>query len=411
MSSVENTLPDDLSFQSEEVARCPWPYFAALREQAPVHRVPGRDVYEVARYEDVRAVSTDFETFSSKRAWLTESLGPETREILADAWPERDVLAGEDPPAQTRNRKLVGYAFTPKRMKVLSDQVYAYANDLVDAFVERGEVDFVAEYANVLPTQVIASLLGVPFEDHERLWNWVRDYMEWTAKALAPLTVERERECARSIVEFQRYAAAQLERLRKNPGENLLSDLARADEAVDEGTMVDIARSVLLAGVETTRGLLSGEVLYLLQHPDQLAKVQADRSLIPGAVEEALRFESPAQRGSRVLTRDAEIAGCPLPAGTYLQLLYGAANRDESAFDRAEEFDVARSPNQHMAFGLGRHFCIGAPLARLEGVATLDVVLSRLKNLRLAPDHAELEYQPNPLMRILKHLHLEWDPE
>jgi len=399
---------EDFEYPSEEIQQCPYPFFAALREQCPVYRVPGRDVVQLSRHDDLRSAIQHWEAASSDRSWLVQEISPEATEILKDAWPQRDLLLGEDPPSQTKHRKLVGYAFTPKRIQPLHDRVTEMADALIDAFVGRGEVDWIAEYADLLPARVITALLGVPFSDHDRIAVFAENYLDWTAKGINPLTLEREIECAHSIVEFQRYVHDQLETLREAPGENLLSDLAVSDE-IDEGIKIDVARSMLVAGVETTRGLLGSSVLLLLQHPEQLALIRRDPTLIAPAVEEALRFESPAQRASRWLKDELEVDGETVSPGRYMQLLLGSANRDERVFERPDEFDITRPDvDRHLAFGQGLHFCIGSPLARLEGQVTLERLLARLPNVRLAPGQP-IRYRDNPLTRCLAHLQLEWD--
>lgn len=399
---------EDFEYPSEEIQQCPYPFFEALRAECPVYPVKGRKAVQLSRYEDVAAAMADWRRISSDRSWLTSELSPEVAAILSEAWDDRDVLLGEDPPSQTQHRRLVAPAFTPKRIEGLRDQVVAMANELIDGFAADGHVDWVNQYGNLLPARVMTALFGVPFSDHERLTKYTEDYLDWTAKMLNPLSPEREIECATSIVSFQRYVHERLEAIKDDPGENLFGDLVQA-ESVSLGVKIDIAKTMLIAGVETTRGLLGSSMKLLLDHPDQADRVRADRELIPQVIEESLRIESPAQRASRWVPEDADVPNGELPGGHYMNLLIGSANRDERVFEDPDRFDIDREElGKHLAFGKGVHFCIGSPLARMEGVVSLELAFERLPNLRLGA--GESAYRANPLTRALDSLELEWDP-
>lgn len=398
---------EDFEYPSEEIQQCPYPFFEALRRECPVYSVPGRKAVQLSRYEDVHAAIGDWKRISSDRSWLVDELHPDVAAVLAEAWDARDVLLGEDPPSQTQHRRLVAPAFAPKRIALLRDEVAKMADDLVDQFAAEGEVDWVARFANLLPARVMTGLFGVPFSDHEMLGRYTEDYLDWTAKMLNPLSLERELECARSIVSFQHYVHDRLEQMKDDPGENLFGDLVQA-ESVSLGVKIDIAKTMLIAGVETTRGLLGSSLKLLLEHPDQLARVKADPELIPNVVEEALRIESPAQRPSRWIPNGAEVPAGELPGGHYMNLLLGSANRDERVFADPDRFDIDRENlDKHLAFGRGVHFCVGSPLARMEGVVSLEVALERLTNLRLGSEPAS--YRANPLTRALESLQITWD--
>lgn len=400
----------DFNYPSAEIQQCPYPFYEALRSAAPVYRIPDSNVYMISRYSDVLTAIRDFDTFSSSRAWA-DSDDPDVHAILARGWPQRDVLLGEDPPLQTKHRKLVGYAFTPKRIAAMREPIYRYANDLIDGLYPSGAADIVEEFAQLLPIRIIADILGVPYEDHPQFTHWSRDYLDWTARSANPIGRERELACAESIVAFQQYVFAKVLERRAAPRDDFLTDLLRASEAdasIDEGTLIDIMRTVLVAGHETTMKLLGSVMHLLLANPAELDRVRADPTLAPKAVEEALRMEPPAQRLTRVATRDVEVAGVLIPAGSRVLLMIGAVNHDE-LFACPAEFHVDRDDvSRHLAFGNGIHFCLGAPLARMEGTATVELLLARLPNLRLAAAN-DFRYRLNPILRGLDHLFVEWE--
>jgi cytochrome P450 len=332
--------------------------------------------------------------------------------IMRDGFPPVNTLLTNDPPAHARYRGLVNKAFSARRVALLEPSVRAIAETLVDGFAGDGEVELVSQFAVPLPLTVIADALGVPRED-------MPAFKRWSDDSVAPLggmiSHERELECARSIVEFQRYFEAKLEERRQAPRDDLLSDLlsARLDgvEPLNTAELLSIIQQLLVAGNETTTNMIASGVLLLLSHPDQRAAVHADPSLVANTVEETLRLESPVQGLFRSAKADTEIGGVPVPAGARLVLMYASGNRDEAAFAEAESFDVCRdNAREHLAFGQGVHYCLGAPLARLEGVIALQTLLTRLPNLRLAPARNDFTHTPSFILRGLKALHLAFDP-
>ncbi len=396
-----------------ETVECPYPFYATLRREAPVYQVPGAGFYIVSRYEDILSVLRRPELFSSSSGpGLRPVPDDDVQAIMREGFPPVNTLLTNDPPAHSRYRGLVNKAFSARRVALLEPGVRAIAEALVDGFAADGEVELVAQFAVPLPLSVIADALGVPRED-------MPAFKRWSDDSVAPLggmiSHERELECARSIVEFQRYFEAKLEQRRQTPRDDLLSDLltARLDgvEPLDTAELLSIIQQLLVAGNETTTNLIASGVLLLLSHPDQRAAVQADPSLVANTVEEILRLESPVQGLFRSAKLDTEIGGVPVPAGARLVLMYAAGNRDEAAFADAETFDVRRdNAREHLAFGQGVHYCLGAALARLEGVIALQTLLTRLPNLRLAPGRNDFTHTPSFILRGLKALHLAFDP-
>jgi cytochrome P450 len=395
-----------------ETVQNPYPFYAALRREVPVYRVSGAGFFIVSRYEDCLYVLRHPEVFSSRAGPGFRRHAPELEEVMRQGYPPAEALLTSDPPQHTRYRKLVNKAFTPRRVASLEPTIRTIANELVDAFITDGEVELVRQFAVPLPLTVIADMLGVPRSDLPKFKRWSDD-------SVAPLggliSLEREIECQRSIVEFQHYFAAALEERRTHPRDDLLTAIlnARSDgEApLSMSEMLTILQQLLVAGNETTTNLIASMMRLLLTHPDQLAKVQADRSLIPNMVEEALRLESPVQGLFRVATVDTEVGGVSIPAGSRLIVMYGSANRDEQVFRDPDQFDVTReNAGTHLAFGYGVHYCLGAALARLEASVAAEILLDRLPNVRLVPEKNRFTYTPSFILRGLQELHLAFDP-
>jgi len=401
---------DDYFLLDPNVLECPYPYYEALRTEAPVHQSQ-LGFWLVSRYDDVMAVVRDPERFSSQMPFATMSGEPseELRAAMAESAPPVDTLLTNDPPSHTRYRALVNKAFTPKRVGQMEGDIRHIANQLVDAFVADGRVELVSQFAVGLPLTVIADALGVDRAD-------MADFKRWSDDSVAPLsgllTEERKVECAKSRVEMQRYMRERIAERRGERRDDLLSDLvhARLDEGsgepLTEPELLNVIEQLLVAGNETTTKLITSGMLLLLQNPDQMARVRAEPELIPNLVEEALRYESPVQMLFRVAKVDVEIAGVTIPAGSPLMVMYGSANRDDARFEAADRFDVSRANARvHLAFGQGPHFCVGAPLARVEGRVGFETLLGRLDDITVADDNP-YERELSMILRGWKSLHL-----
>jgi cytochrome P450 len=390
-----------------ETAENPFEYYSVLREQAPVYQMP-TGMWIVSTHALCLEAIRDYESFSSK--FLQKMSGGALGKDGNIAGPE--TLLSNDPPGHTYFRKLVNKAFSPRRVKKLSASIRVIGEDLV-AKLEKfpGRFDAVADYSVPLPLTVIADQIGVP-RTH------LKEFKRWSDATIVPLggmaTPEQLIESLKLTEELKSYLAARCRERIDDPKDDMLSDLVTAEidgeRAIEIKEVVSILQQFLVAGNETTTNLIAATVQFLLQDPEQLALVQADRSLLPNAVEEALRLETPTCGMWRVATRDVEFGGKSIPEGSMVMLRYAAANRDEAVFENAEAFDVRReNAKDHLAFGMGIHFCPGAALAREETRLGVELLLDHLPGLRLAPGN-DFAHHPNMLLRGLKRLDLEFDP-
>jgi cytochrome P450 len=353
---------------SPDVQANPFPHYTQLRRQAPVLWVEPLQAWMVSRYHDVDYAIKNPQLFSSANF---------TAQSLGELRPGPDVpwLLDMDPPAHTRVRKLVNKAFTPRLIKALEPRVRAISQELLASLHSQRQFDFVQNFSTPLPVIVIAEMLGVAPERQNDFKHWSDDVVAATNR---PADAHERERIRQSSAEMCAYLEEAITRRRKEPREDLLSALVRAEEdqqALSAKEVLAIAVLVLLAGNETTTNLLGNAVLTLLEHPAELAKVRADRALVPSLVEEVLRYESPVQLIFRRTTQDVELSGTSIPASAGVFLLLGSANRDEQQFPDPDRFDVWRNPRDHLAFGYGIHYCLGAELARLEAKVALESLL------------------------------------
>jgi len=350
--------------------------FARMRREAPVCRQPepnGPGFWALTCHADVLAVSRDSATYSSARAgYMTPDMDP-----MAVAQ-SRLMLLGMDPPEHTRLRGLVNRGFTPRQVARLEPRIRALSRSIVDAVAPRGACDFVTDVSGELPSLLIAELMGIPPADGRRLY----ELTERMHQSGAPADTQA------AVVEMLGYAAGVRSAKRARPGDDIASVLLQAEIEGERLSDLEFDLFFLLlinAGGDTTRNLVASGMLALLAHPEQLAAVRADRALLPGAIEEMLRFVPPVIQFRRTLTRDVELHGQKLRAGEKVVMFYPAANRDEEVFAEPDRFDVRRAPNPHLAFGGGgAHYCLGANLARLEIRCLFEEVLGRLADVELA---------------------------
>jgi cytochrome P450 len=354
--------------------RDPYPELADLRDTTPVLKVGGEaeapPMFVVSRHDDVARVLLDGETFSS--SMLAEVMGPAMGE---------HIILGMDEPEHRRHRALVGTVFRQKMLvRWESELVRLVVDELIDTFVDAGRAELVRQFTFQFPAQVIGGVLGLPREDFPQFQVW--------ASAIISVNSAWERGIAASTA-LKEYLAAVLDDRRAHPRADLVSDLAVAEldgERLDDEEIFSFLRLLLPAGVETTFRS-SGNLIYaLLTHPDQLDALRLERSLMPQAIEEALRWEPPLLITSRVVTRDTEVRGTPIPAGANVTVMLGAANRDPDRYRDPDRFDIFREPKQHISFGHGPHMCLGMHLARMETRVAIGALLDRLPNLRLDPE-------------------------
>jgi cytochrome P450 len=360
-------------------ARDPYPELAQARRDTPIQTLdaslmPHDDahpVYFIYRHDDISAVLRDGETFSSAHI-IDLIMGP----VMGE-----HIMLGMDDPQHRRYRALVATAF---RQKVLAtwetDLIAKVVNELIDRFVDRGHAELVREFTFPYPTQIIAGLLGLPRQDYKQFQRWSIAILSFLSKPEEAIAASQE---------VKEYIAGILDQRRQTPAQDLISDLAQAEldgEHLSDEEIFSFLRLLLPAGVETTFRATGNLLFSLLSHPDQLNAVRADRRLIPQAIEEALRLETPLLNITRLATKDTEIDGVPIEAGSTVMLMLAAANRDENRHEDPDDFDIFRSnPKPHISFGHGPHMCLGVHLARIEMRVALEHLLDRLPNLRLDP--------------------------
>ena len=409
MCSVAAVEFDPLAPEQRE---SPYAVYAEARERAPVFYAERFGFWVVTRHEDVLTVLKDGETYSSRDA-LTSSpveLPPEVQAVLDEGWPDMPVLVDTDAPLHTRIRGLVTKAFTPRRVAEMEPTIERFARELIDAIAADGRADIVARFAWPLPLRVIGDMLGAPREDHERLHEWS---VHWLRLKQPGATLEEQLTWARSTVELQRYFMELLDARDREPDDDLTTALLAAASELDpplpRDAVMGVPLDVVVAGHVTVTRAIGNALVLLLTEPGRAEALRKDSSLVPPAVEEILRLESPAQGLFRTTTRPVTLGGVELPAGARLMVHYGSANRDERVFTCPADYDPCREGlNKHVAFGKGVHFCIGAPLARLELGIALPMLLERLPGLRLGD--RPLAWEPIFFARGLERLEVVWDP-
>jgi cytochrome P450 len=345
----------------------PYPVYRELRDEAPVYWSAEARSWVLSRYDDVSAALTDPTTYSSASGVYPTPPGVDMTELFLP------MLVMSDPPRHTQLRQLVSRAFTPRRIGGLDSTVHAVAHELLDQIPSSGSWDFVSGFSGPLPAIVIADMLGVPREDRDRFRAWSTTLVQSN-----PMLGEvgTGMEAAASLYD---YFGSFLAERRAHPKDDLMTALVQAEvegEHLSEEELLGFCFLLLVAGHETTTNLLSNGVALLADHPEIRDQLRADPDLVPLAVEELLRYDSPVQGIGRTLTREVELYGQQMKPGESVLLLFGSANRDDRAFPDAEVFDISRSPEPHVALGRGIHFCLGAALARMEARIALDALLA-----------------------------------
>ena len=384
----------------------PYPLYRRMQEEDPTYRSPlGFNVF--TRYDDCLTVlrhpqmSSDASNATGYAEFLEQQ--PAARKMARAMDGKRPFLL-LDPPDHTRLRGLVSKAFTPHTVEGLRPRIQQVVDELIDDVQAKGAMEVVEDLAYPLPVVIICEMLGVPPSDHERFKDWSRDL----ARGLDPDFVQPVEALERrfeTVLAFHEYFRELIARRRSDPGDDLLTALVHAEEAGDtltEDEVLGTCTLLLVAGHETTVNLIGNGVLALLRHRDQLEKLWADRTLVKSAVEEILRFDPPVQFDARVAMAEIEVGGVTVGQGEQPILILAAANRDPKQFDAPDTFDITRADNRHVSFGHGLHFCLGAPLARLEGQIALGTLVGRLPLMELAID--EPVYKENLILRGLASL-------
>ncbi|GAB4198764.1 MAG: cytochrome P450 [Roseiflexaceae bacterium] len=382
----------------------PYPLYAEARK-GPVFFTPVFGCWIVSRYQDVLAVLNDTQRFSSHHLFRQPvNPTPEVLAELAKIPPETPLLVTEDPSAHTRTRAMVAKALSPRRFAAMEPRVQAIADDLIDSFAAAGAADLVGQYTYPLAMRVLLEFIGLPVEDAGFIKRWAQEHMQLSLPGLAP---EQQLQYARTTVEFSAYCTRLITDRQANPRDDVLSGLLDAREGserpFDHAELITLLQTMFTAGHETTTCLISNTLLHLLREPADWLALCADPSLAAAVSEEGLRYDAPVHGMFRVTKEEVELGGAVLPAGQRVLLLFGAANRDGAVFPEPDRF-VPNRPNasRHLGLGYGIHYCIGAPLARLEARVALATLARRLPGLRLAP-----AFQPRYLSNLVQRVLLE----
>lgn len=408
--------PADFDFFSPEVIESPFEFYEAIRREAPVYQLPDTNIYMLSRWEDIRQVTRDTKTFSNDFQELLKGPEPsaEAAQIYAGGYEQPPTLLTLDPPQHKVYRSLINKVFSAKRVEGMREYIEKVVDELIDGVIEKGECEFVRDFATPLPVYVIADQLGVPRKDLRQIKLWSDAF---ASRLGGMATTEEEIENARLIVEYQHYMVNIIENRRAQPQDDMISDLANSMIKPPEGErlmrneeLLSMIEQLLVAGNETTTSAITGGLLSLIQLSDQLQVLLDDPGMIDNAVEEILRLESPSAGLWRVVTQDVELQGVEIPEGSLLMLRYAAANRDEKVFEDPDQMDVCRrNADDHIAFGYGTHFCPGAFLGRKEMQVAFARILARLTNIRLADGKNDLTHWPNTVLRGLKELHITFE--
>ncbi|MFJ7910148.1 cytochrome P450 [Kitasatospora sp. NPDC096204] len=393
--------PHDLAADllTPEARRDPYPFYARMRSESPVHR-SAQGIWYLTRYADVEAALTD-PRLSNDRDRMTRAyvaLGGDLKSFSRLTDRLGRVMSNTDPPDHARLRKLANRAFTARRVEALRDGVQRIVDRLIDRAVQAGPaMDLIEAVAAPLPMSVVCRLFGIPDDDLPQVKTWFSRF----GRLSEDLDKSEE-----AIDQYEEYLARLIRARRADPGDDLISALVatqQQDDRLTDSELLSTCFVLITAGDETTTQLIGNGMLALLRHPDQLARLRADPGLIRGAVEELARYDTVTQAIVRVVAEDLEIGGRTLREGELVYLFLGATNRDPERFEDPDRLDLTRPDNRHLSFGNGPHFCLGGPLAKLQAEVAVGTLVRRLPGLRLA-DGASLEWRPNPLQRRLSAL-------
>lgn len=402
--------------------QCPFPHYAVMRAEQPVMKVSGLGIHMVTRHDLVLQVLRDPQTFSSVFGGtgmpISSDLRKRFEEVFAQGYPRVSTMLTADQPEHTRYRRLVSRAFHPKVIAELEPIIRSITIRLIDSWIQKGRIEFVRDFAVPLPVEVIAHALNVP---DDRL----ADFKRWSDDSIAGIgtniSIDQRIEAEYGVNEFQHYFAQQIEDRRENPRDDILTNLlnARIDDddsevadkrPLDMPEMLSIVQQLLVAGNETTTKMLTEMMRLLAAHPDQWRAVKSDPARVERIVEETLRISTPTQGMWRMVTTETDLGGVRLNKGDRIVVVFGSANRDESLYPNPDEFDPDRENlRDHLAFGKGIHFCLGANLSRLEGRVALEELARRLETISL-PDSNTFEYYPSFMLRGLTRLDIEFSP-
>jgi pimeloyl-[acyl-carrier protein] synthase len=391
-----------------DVLANPYPLYQRLRTEAPVYWDPYLHAWVVTRYADVITVLHQFSANRTPTPAQLAAIG------LAELGPVAQVMVKQmlfmDAPAHTRLRSLASTAFTPARVEALRFHIKDILDNLLEPLLSAGRMDVIADLAAPLPAIVTAEMMGLPTSDADQLKEWSADFAEVLGNFQHnPDRISRTLKCVEAMTSYFREA---ISRMRQVPREGLINALLTAEIDGDRLTEEEIIANcivTMVGGQETTTNLIGNGVLTLLRHPDQLERLKNDLTLIPSAVEELLRYESPSQHTARICPEDTELGGKQVRKGQAVIAVMGAGNRDPERFPDPDRLDLGRTDNRHLAFGWASHFCFGAPLARIEGQLAFEALVSRTSNLSL--ERGPLVWRDNLGLRGLTSLPVTFDRE
>ena len=390
----------------------PYPLLRRLREEYPVYWSGSIGGWILTRYDDMVVTFKDVSHYSNegRLGKAVEYLPAESRARLKTFEDHYNVksLIHSDPPDHTRLRALITKAFTPRVVEAMRPRMQEIVNELLDPVQQAGGMDVIKDLAIPLPVTVLAEIFGVPKSDIHLFKDWADNIL--TFQGVNKPALELLERAQKALVEIRAYLGELIEVKRRQPGEDLLSELVAAESEGDKLSETELRNScitLLVAGHETTTSLIGNGLYTILAHPDQWRLLQDDLSLLTSAIEEMLRYESPVARQPRLIKQDAEMGGKQFHQGEMVFQMLNAANRDPAYFTDPDRFDIRRQPNRHLAFGVGIHFCVGATLARTEGQIVFSTLMKRLPNIRLVDEKPNWDLQ-KPNSRMLKTLPVQF---
>lgn len=410
--SVTPSSELDEQLSTPQFLENPYPLYHQFRQYAPVHWSDAWECWLLTRYDDVNVSLRDSKRFSSVGTTerYLKQLPVEALDQLQPLYQHfTSGMVRLDPPEHTRVRSLTNKAFTPRVVDSIRPQIEQIIDELIDRFQKRGRFDLISEFAYPLPAQAFAGLMGFPLEDCDRFKAWSVEIAAFHGTGRADVAVAQRSQIA--LLEARQWLKELADERRRQPRDDLLTRFVQAEEQgdrLDENEMFSTCVTFMIGGHETTTNLIGNGMLALLKNPDQWSLLQQDSTLIESAVEEMLRYDAPTQRAHRIATQDIELRGKTIRKGDFVQSVLGSANRDPEMFSNFDRFDITRKTNKHLSFGAGPHYCVGAPLSRLEAQLAMLTFIDRLPNLRLAADDSP-QLSSNNFFRGRTRITLEFD--
>ena len=404
-----------------ETQQCPYGAYKTLRDEAPVYRCPATGMYVITRFDDVRTILTDTEHFTNETAYLTDATEPSPRAKQVHAtfeeegWVPAKTLNGRDDPDHKALRSVFNDAFRPKRIEALEGEVRDLAYRLIDDFIDDGHCEWVRQFAIPLPLLIIGKQMGTDPDDIWKIKEWTEAFFH---RISLMQSEEEELTSVRKEIEAQHYFQPIFERLREHPDDSLLSSLVNSvieewgRPLNDNELHAELMADTFVGGSETTTNAISAGVKLLIEQPAVWEQLKSDpERYLKTFIEEVLRLESPVQSLMRATAKDVTLSGVTIPAGSLINIRFAAANRDERRFETPDTIDLDRPhPGGHMAFGSGKHHCLGAPLARRELYWSFKALVDRIDQMWFAEGKNDFSYPPHYMLRAMKALHIEFTP-